>query len=177
MMENGEMKLPTQQQRTPRNLMDLNLTPSFMDPESLNMMNFAGQHPGFYTPNSGGMGALWHSQAGDLHTPNLGLNPLTPLSLPVSISGVPPNTQSTVGQYNPPLFAQQPPGMNMYAQAQQQPSFAPSAFMHRGDSGYDPMDETTDTNEMQMDAASNITGSTDLSGQVDMSYANPSGEK
>ncbi|KAJ5601639.1 hypothetical protein N7510_011173 [Penicillium lagena] len=173
MMENGDMKFPSQQQRTPRNLLDLNLTPSFMDPESLNMMNFAGQHPGFYTPNSGGMGAMWRSQAGDLHTPTLGLNSMTPLSLPIAVS----NPQNALGHYNPQLFAQQMPGINMYAQAQQQSSFAPSAFMHRGDSGYDAMDETSDSKEMQMDAASNITASTDLSGQVDMSYADPSGEK
>jgi hypothetical protein len=175
MMGNGDMKMSTL--RTPRNLQDLNLTPSFMDPESLDMMNLAAQHPGFYTPNSGGMGAIFHNQAGDLHTPTLGLNSMTPLSLPLSTAGVPPNLPGTMGPYNPQLFAHQMPQMNMYAQTQQQ-SFAPSTFMRRGDSGYDGMDESTEGNDMQMDEVSNFTGSTaDLAGQVDMSYVDPAGEK
>ena len=66
--------------------------------------------------------------------------------------------------------------MNQYAQ---QPSYAPSAFMHR-DTSYDAMDDTLDDsslNGVQAETASNVTASTDFSAQMagDMSYAK--GEK
>ena len=66
-------------------------------------------------------------------------------------------------------------GMNPYTQ----PSYAPSAFMHR-DTGYDVMDDTLDDsslNDVRVETASNVTASTEFSSQLagDMSYAK--GEK
>ncbi|GFF48626.1 putative zinc metalloproteinase YIL108W [Aspergillus udagawae] len=126
---------------TPRAAQDLRFTPSFVDPNSLSYINFPTQQTGYYTPNSGSLGPVFHSQAGDLHTP--GMSMITPMSLTQQISGP---TLSAGGQafgldhydqhyinphfHNPQAFAPQA-------------SFAPSAFVHR-DSGYDAMDESVD---------------------------------
>lgn len=55
-----------------------------MDPNSQNFNMFANQMPGYYTPTPGGNTALYHNQAGDLHTPGFGMGLGTPLSLPTS---------------------------------------------------------------------------------------------
>ncbi|KAI9773320.1 MAG: hypothetical protein M1840_007535 [Geoglossum simile] len=60
------------------------LTPSLLDPNSLAFATFANQSPGYYTPTPGGVNALYHNQAGDLHTPNMGIGIGTPLSLPTT---------------------------------------------------------------------------------------------
>lgn len=143
-------------ERTPRNLQDLNFSPSWMDSASMNMVPMANQHPGFYTPNSGGMGAIFHSQAGDLHTPTAGLHTMTPLSLSNPITG--PQQHPVMGHFSPQYLGHQMPEMNPYLQA----SYAPSAFMQR-DPGYDVMDETVDdssVNGIPLDQASNISSMT-----------------
>lgn len=179
-MGNEDLKLEEQDmkfsaERTPRNLSDLNYTSTWMDPSAMPMMSLAGQHPGFYTPNSGGMGAIYHSQAGDLHTPTLGLNMITPLSLAHPMPGGPANHQQPgIDHFNPQYLAQHMPEMNSYVH--QQASFAPSAFMHR-ESAFDAMDESVDDsslNGISVDQASNMTASTDLS-NMSVSYAQ--GEK
>jgi hypothetical protein len=127
-----------------------------MDPASMNMIPMANQNPGFYTPNSGGMGAVFHSQAGDLHTPTAGLHTMTPLSLSNPITG--PQNHPVMGHFSPQFLGHQMPEMNPYLQA----SYAPSAFMQR-DPGYDVMDETVDdssVNGIQLDTASNISSMT-----------------
>ncbi|RMZ81993.1 hypothetical protein DV737_g2318, partial [Chaetothyriales sp. CBS 132003] len=45
------------------------LTPSLMDPNSFAFSAIANQPPGYYTPTPSGFNTLYHSQAGDLHTP------------------------------------------------------------------------------------------------------------
>lgn len=70
---------------TPRAAQDLRFTPSFVDPNSLSYMNFPAQQSGYYTPNSEGLGPLFHSQAGDLHTP--GMSMITPMSLTQQLPG------------------------------------------------------------------------------------------
>lgn len=157
--------------RTPRNMHELGLTPSWMEPGSYSMMPIANQHSGFYTPNSGGMGAIFHNQAGDLHTPT-GMHLITPLSL----SGFPPGHHPHATGFEPfnPHFLNTMNDMNQYPQQ----SYAPSAFMNR-DAGYDAMDDSMDNssfNDVQAETASNITASTDFSaaqesGGGDMSYA------
>lgn len=64
------------------------LTPSLLDPNSFTFASFANQPPGYYTPTPGGTNTLYHSQAGDLHTPGMGIGVGTPLSLPTSEAGV-----------------------------------------------------------------------------------------
>jgi hypothetical protein len=63
-------------------------TPSLLDPNSFAFTTFANQPPGYYTPTPGGTNTLYHSQAGDLHTPGFSFGLGTPLSLPTSEGGV-----------------------------------------------------------------------------------------
>ncbi|KAJ5390186.1 uncharacterized protein N7496_001254 [Penicillium cataractarum] len=166
-MDEHDLKFPSE--RTPRNLHDLNFTPSWIDPQSMTMMSLAGQHPGFYTPNSGGMGAIFHNQAGDLHTPTAGLNMITPLSLSNSIPIGQHNAQPTINHFNPQYLAQNMPDMNPYVQQQ---TYAPSAFMHRD--SFEAMDESVDNTSIHsllVDQASNISASTEYSGALPVSYA------
>jgi hypothetical protein len=166
-MDEHDLKFPNE--RTPRNLHDLNFTPSWIDPQSMTMMSLAGQHPGFYTPNSGGMGAIFHNQAGDLHTPTAGLNMITPLSLSNPIPIGQHNAQPPINHFNPQYLAQHMPDMDPYVQQQ---TFAPSAFMHRD--SFEPMDESVDTtsiHSLPVDQASNISVSTEYSSALHVSYA------
>jgi hypothetical protein len=170
-MEEHDMKFPSE--RTPRNLQDLNFTPSWIDSQSMTMMSLAGQHPGFYTPNSGGMGAIFHNQAGDLHTPTAGLNMITPLSLTNPIPINQHNGPSTINHFNQQYLAQHMPDMNPYIQQQ---AFAPSAFLHRD--SFEAMDESVDStsiHSLSIDQASNISAPTEYSGALNPSYVE--GEK
>ncbi|TKA74666.1 hypothetical protein B0A49_05660 [Cryomyces minteri] len=54
-------------------------TPSLLDPNSFAFTSFANQPPGYYTPTPGGT-TIYHSQAGDLHTPGFMMGLGTPLS-------------------------------------------------------------------------------------------------
>ncbi|RYP41922.1 hypothetical protein DL767_000659 [Monosporascus sp. MG133] len=136
-------------------------TPSLLDPHNFNFhTHFANQPPGYYTPTPGGTNTLYHPQAGDLHTPTLGLGMGlgTPLSLPTSEGamnagpaimdlsqlqpGMPPQ-QFQQQQFNPFIQPTAP-----------QASFAPSTFVHH-DTGYETMDHDgspldSDPSEEQM---------------------------
>ncbi|KAJ5687689.1 hypothetical protein N7455_006737 [Penicillium solitum] len=172
MEETHGIKFPiTNNDRTPRNMHELGLTPSWMESASYSMMPLVNQHAGFYTPTSSGMGAVFHNQAGDLHTPT-GMHLMTPLG------GMPAIHNHHSNGFEPfhPQFMNPVHDMNQYTQ---QPSYAPSAFMHR-DTAYDAMDDSLDDsslNGVQAETASNVTASTDFSAQMagDMSYAK--GEK
>ncbi|CAG7937172.1 unnamed protein product [Penicillium nalgiovense] len=168
-MENHDAKLPiTNNDRTPRNMHELGLTPSWMESASYSMM--PAVNTSFYAPTSSGMGPMFHNQAGDLHTPT-GMHLMTPLS------GMPAVHNHHSISFEPfhPQFMNPMNDMNPYTQ---QPSYAPSAFVHR-DSGYDAMDDTLDEslNDVHAETSSNLTASTEFSAQMagDMSYAN--GEK
>ncbi|KAF2738210.1 CP2 transcription factor family protein-like protein [Polyplosphaeria fusca] len=77
------------QDPTPRgNAEQWRFTPSLLDPNSFAFSSFANQPPGYYTPTPGGTNTLYHSQAGDLHTPGFSFGLGTPLSLPTSEGGV-----------------------------------------------------------------------------------------
>ncbi|KAE8145145.1 CP2 transcription factor-domain-containing protein [Aspergillus avenaceus] len=139
-MDSGDLKL---NDTTPRPGQDIRYAPSFIDPNALSFINPLSQPHGYYTPNSGGLGAVFHSQAGDLHTPSMGLNMITPLSLPQQIAGATINAETaTMGldQFNQPYMAPHFQNPQPFAQ---QPQFAPAPFVHR-DSGYDAMDESVD---------------------------------
>jgi hypothetical protein len=126
------------------------LTPSLMDPNSFAFAAFANQPPGYYTPTPGGFNTLYHSQAGDLHTPGMGMN--TPLSLPHSIHGLhAPEQNMHMQHFNPqmlhhPHLFPDPFGHHHQQQQQQQQvppqAFAPHAFLQHQDSGYVAMDES-----------------------------------
>ncbi|KAJ5188602.1 CP2 transcription factor [Penicillium cf. griseofulvum] len=171
-MGGHDIKFPiTNNDRTPRNMHELGLTPSWMESASYSMMPSVNHHPNFYTPTSAGMGAMFHNQAGDLHTPT-GMHLVAPLS---SMSAV-HNHHSNGFEPFHPQFMNPMHDMSLYTQ---QPSYAPSAFMHR-DTGYDAMDDTLDDSSLNgahIETASNVTASTEFSTQMagDISYAK--GEK
>ncbi|KAI0835980.1 CP2 transcription factor-domain-containing protein [Hypoxylon sp. FL0890] len=119
-------------------------TPSLLDPNSFSFSTFANQPPGYYTPTPGGTNTLYHPQAGDLHTPSMGLGMglSTPLSLPTSegaIQAGPAMMDLTQFHHGiPPHQFQQP--FNPFIQpTPPQASFAPSSFVHH-DTGYETMD-------------------------------------
>lgn len=118
-------------------------TPSLLDPNSFAFTTLANQPPGYYTPTPGGTNTLYHSQAGDLHTPSLGIlgGLVTPISVPTSEPSLQPAPMdfSSFGQviqnpqfhnYNPFTQPSQP----------QQPPYASSAFVHQ-DAGYEAMEQ------------------------------------
>ncbi|OAG35523.1 hypothetical protein AYO21_10331 [Fonsecaea monophora] len=139
-----------EQDATPKPFSDAwRFTPSLMDPNSYAFSAFANQPPGYYTPTPGGFGTLYHPQAGDLHTPGMGMN--TPLSLPHSVHGLHAQDQLMhLQHFNPhllhqphpfqdPFHPQQPP---IHVPTQQPQTFAPQQFLQHQDSGYVAMDET-----------------------------------
>jgi hypothetical protein len=119
-------------------------TPSLLDPNSFAFTTFANQPPGYYTPTPGGTNTLYHNQAGDLHTPGMGMGMGiglgTPFSMPATEVGVHPGPVmdfSSYGHMQPHPFQNYNP---FTAQPQpQQPSYAPSSFVHR-DTGYETME-------------------------------------
>lgn len=128
-------------------------TPSLLDPNSFAFSAFANQPPGYYTPTPGGTNTLYHNQAGDLHTPGMGIGMGlgTPLSMPTSADGLHTNPMMDVSGFShqmPPQFQNYNPFSNphhhlhqqqQHLQQQQQQSFAPSSFVHQ-DSSYETME-------------------------------------
>jgi hypothetical protein len=133
---------------TPRNLQDLQFTPSLMDPNSFQFMTPPNKPPGYYTPAPGGMTTIYHHQAGDLHTP-LRYNIVTPIFIPNTLSA------GFSAGHNGGLHVNQFPAKQQqfisqhYNPFAQQTAFAPSAFMHR-DSAYDTMDRSEESSMNQM---------------------------
>ncbi|KAI1333745.1 CP2 transcription factor-domain-containing protein [Xylariaceae sp. FL0016] len=116
-------------------------TPSLLDPNSFSFQTFANQPPGYYTPTPGGTNTLYHPQAGDLHTPSMGLGMGlgTPLSSDGPIHAAPAMMDLSQFQHGlPPHHFQQQ--FNPFIQpTPHQQSFAPSSFVHQ-DTGYETMD-------------------------------------
>ncbi|KAI0813512.1 CP2 transcription factor-domain-containing protein [Xylaria sp. FL0064] len=120
-------------------------TPSLLDPNSFSFSAFASQPPGYYTPTPGGTNTLYHHQAGDLHTPSLGIGMglNTPLSLPTSDGTIHAGAggMMEIPHFQPAMAPQHfHQSFNPFIQpAPQQPSFAPSSFVQH-DTGYETMD-------------------------------------
>ncbi|KAI0458240.1 CP2 transcription factor-domain-containing protein [Xylaria acuta] len=119
-------------------------TPSLLDPNSFSFSAFANQQPGYYTPTPGGTNTLYHHQAGDLHTPSLGLamGLGTPLSLPTSDGAIHAGPGLIdMSHFQPAMAPQQfhQPFNPFIQPAPQQSSFAPSSLVHL-DTGYETMD-------------------------------------
>lgn len=126
---------------TPKALSDAwRLTPSLMDPNSYAFNALFNQPPGYYTPTPGGINTLYHSQAGDLHTPGMGMN--TPLSLPHSVHPVPAQDAPLDLQHFQPHLLQHP--QQFQNPFLQQTTYAPpSHFLQHQDSGYVAMDSSS----------------------------------
>lgn len=138
-----------------------------LDPNSYSFINFANQPPGYYTPIPGGTNTLYHPQAGDLHTPTLGLSMGlgTQLSIPTSegalhdhpammdISAFPQGLHPPqFHNFSNPFIQPPPPPLS------QEPSFAPSMSVHH-DTGYETMDQ--DGSPMDSDPTDERVGSID----------------
>ncbi|KAL5407317.1 hypothetical protein PMIN04_011764 [Paraphaeosphaeria minitans] len=112
-------------------------TPSLLDPNSFAFTTFASQPPGYYTPTPGGTNTLYHSQAGDLHTPGFSFGLGTPLSLPTSEGGLHAGQTASTTQlhgFNPHALGNHHhfSNQNPFAmQAQHAPAFAPHQFTHQ----------------------------------------------
>jgi len=111
-------------------------TPSLLDPNSFAFTSFANQPPGYYTPTPGGTNTLYHSQAGDLHTPGFSFGLGTPLSLPTSEGGVHAGQAAPTAHlhgFNPHALGTQHHFQNVNpfgTQLQHSQSFAPHQFTH-----------------------------------------------
>ena len=131
-------------------------TPSLLDPNSFAFTSFANQPPGYYTPTPGGTNTLYHSQAGDLHTPGFSFGLGTPLSLPTSESAVhvgqtAPNTH--LQGFNPHALGTHHhfQNANPFGIPPQHPqSFAPHQFTHQP-SAFDhaPLPQTHEDSPME----------------------------
>ena len=123
---------------TPRGMDDAwRYTPSLLDTNSFAFASFANQPPGYYTPTPGGMNTLYHSQAGDLHTPGMGIPLGTPLSLSLSEGPMHAVSSIDMNDFHPNMFQSNP--FQESSPYVQQQSFAPSSFV-RQDSGYGATD-------------------------------------
>lgn len=125
------------------------------------MIPSANQYAGYYNLKYGGMGAILHNLAGDLHTP-MGMHFMAPLSLSNTMPGSQYAHSHSFGPLNSHFMANHTHEINPYAE---QASYTPSAFIHR-DPGYDAMDDLADAssiNDLQVETASNTTASTDFS--------------
>ncbi|KAK3898840.1 CP2 transcription factor-domain-containing protein, partial [Staphylotrichum tortipilum] len=144
-------------------------TPSLLDPGNFSFASFANHTSGYYTPTPGGTNTIYHPQAGDLHTPTLGLSMGmglgTPLSMPNSDAAVHPGAApiDLTAFHHPFPHPQQFQQFNPFIPAPPpQQSFAPSSFMQQ-DTGYETMDQ--DASPMDSDPPDDRIGSIDGSFQ------------
>ncbi len=139
--------------KTPRDGGDQwRFTPSILDSNSFGFPSFANHPPGYYTPTPGGTSTAYHNQAGDLHTPGMGFNLGTPLSMPTSDGNAHPASTNLHGFHSHLYNSHQFSATNVYAPPQ---SFAPSTFVHQ-DPGFDAMDASNSespTHDMKMEVA------------------------
>ncbi|KAF1843791.1 CP2 transcription factor family protein-like protein [Cucurbitaria berberidis CBS 394.84] len=112
-------------------------TPSLLDPNSFAFTSFANQPPGYYTPTPGGTNTLYHSQAGDLHTPGFSFGLGTPLSLPTSEGALHAGQTAPTGHlhgFNPHAIGTHHHFQNVNPfnlQPQHSQSFAPHQFTNQ----------------------------------------------
>lgn len=135
-MGSGEIKMND----STRDPQDMRYAAGYVDPNAL-YMNMSQPH-GYYTPNSNGLSAIYHNQAGDLHTPTMGLSMMTPLSLSQQMPGPGMSADGhnmAMDHFNPSFMSQ--PFQNAQPFPQQS-SFPPGTFVQ--DSGYDAVEEQVD---------------------------------
>ncbi|KAI9367002.1 CP2 transcription factor-domain-containing protein [Aspergillus egyptiacus] len=118
---------------------DPQFMPTMVDPNSVQFISPLNQLHGYYTPNSGTLSAVYHSPAGDLHTPGMSMNMMTPLSLSQQ-APVPNTTGMPLDPFNPQFL---PPHFQNPQPFAPQAAFAPSAFV-QSDMGFEAVDESID---------------------------------
>lgn len=146
---------------TPRGNQDQwRFTPSMLDPNSFAFTNFANQPPGYYTPTPGGTNTLYHSQAGDLHTPGFSMGLGTPLSMPTSEGPFHPGHAANAPMHGfaaqgiaPHLFHNPNPFAFQQPHAQHPQAFAPHQFSHHPSTfeSFEPHREEPKPEEMRLD--------------------------
>ncbi|KAI0202125.1 CP2 transcription factor-domain-containing protein [Astrocystis sublimbata] len=131
------------QDPTPRaSAAEWRFTPSMLDAGPFSFSPFANHQPGYYTPTPGGTNTLYHHQAGDLHTPSLGL-PMglsTPLSLPTSDGAMHAGHGMMDMSHFQSAMAPHPyQPFHPFIQPAHPAPFAPAPLVHL-DTGYETMD-------------------------------------
>ncbi|KAL4991398.1 CP2 transcription factor-domain-containing protein [Aspergillus falconensis] len=111
-----------------------------VDPNSVQFVNPLNHLHGYYTPNSGNLSAGYHSPAGDLHTPGMGLSMITPVSLPQQGQMPTNNASMHIDPFSQQFISPHFQNPQHYAP---QVAFAPSEFV-QGDLGFDAVDESVD---------------------------------
>ena len=117
-------------------------TPSILDSSSFAFSSLMNQHSGYYTPTASAMSIPCHNQAGDLHTPNMGFELGTPLSMPTSEGQI----LSTATAVDMHAFNSQLMASSHYSEPHlfaPQQSYAPSSFLHQ-ESGYEALEAAND---------------------------------
>ncbi|KAL8812371.1 MAG: hypothetical protein Q9200_001097 [Gallowayella weberi] len=131
---------------------DWRLTPSYMDANSFAFHSLANQTPGYCSPTTGGNGAYYHNKAGDLHTPNLGFNLGTPLSLPQSENRGVAATAFDLQGFQPNFLESH--GFQTSNNFCGPQAFAPSSYLHQ-ESTFDTMDASNNNTPIQQTIAGN----------------------
>ncbi|KAL2108554.1 hypothetical protein VUR80DRAFT_3638 [Thermomyces stellatus] len=116
-------------------------TPSLLDANNFSFPNFNQNGAGaYYTPTPGGSNTIYHPQAGDLHTPTMGMSMGLNTPMPIATTdGAMPNGAPQMMPFNQfqPVPMDQ---FNGYVHPGQPQGFAPSTFVH-SDTGYETMDQ------------------------------------
>ncbi|KAI3055892.1 transcriptional regulator family: Grainyhead/CP2 [Aspergillus niger] len=159
---------------TPRATEDMRFPAPYTDPNAVSYVIPLQPHRSS-TPNSGRLGAVYHSQAGELHFPVTGLSMITPLSLPQQVSAAPVNPETAASGLD--NFDQQyiPPHFHCPQPFARQPTFAPTAFV-QSDAGYDAMDEPVEEHSLNNMDVQSSTPSHNLASSIQdeqASIANP----
>lgn len=149
-------------------------TPSMLDTNSFAFTSFANQSSGDYTATPGGsLNTIFHNQAGDLHTPGMGFQLGTPLSISASESHTNPASAVDMHGFQQHMLHSQPfQHANPFAQQQ---TYAPSSFVHQ-DCGYETMNPQQNglpNEKLVMDSESH--GESNFAGYPARSYENMSG--
>ena len=113
-------------------------TPSILDTNSFAFASFANHQSSDFGSTPGGTNTVFHNnQAGDLHTPGIGFQLGTPLSVSNSASQSDATAAVDMHGFQTHLLHSQPfQNRNRFTPQQ---SYAPSSFVHQ-DSGYDTME-------------------------------------
>lgn len=113
-------------------------TPSILDTNSFAFASFANHHSSDFGSTPGGTNTVFHNdQAGDLHTPGMGFQLGTPLSVPNSTGQNDATAAIDMHAFHTHLLHSQPFQNSSLFTPQQ--SYAPSSFIHQ-DTGYETME-------------------------------------
>lgn len=113
-------------------------TPSILDTNSFAFASFANHQSSDFGSTSGSTNTVFHNnQAGDLHTPGIGFQLGTPLSVSNSASQSDATAAVDMHGFHTHLLHSQP--FQNPSRFTPQQSYAPSSFIHQ-DSGYDTME-------------------------------------